>query len=208
MMNWLFGCMILVSVAAAALTGRMGAVSDSIMTECGGAVQLTLGLAGAMCMWSGLMKVADRAGLTAGLSRLLSPLTRLAFPGLDPAGAAMGAITMNLSANLLGLGNAATPLGIAAMQELAKLAPAPGTATDHMAMFVVLNTAALDLLPTTTALLRMQAGAKAPFDILPAVWVASAASVLFGAVTARLLALARPLPPAAQGRQGGTHAGL
>ena len=94
---------------------------------------------------------------------------------------------MNISANLLGLGNAATPLGINAMKELAKLSHQPGVATPHMAMFVVLNTAALDLLPTTTGLLRMQAGSTAPFDILPAVWLASSASVVVGVVVTKLL---------------------
>ncbi len=188
MMNYIFSGMILFGIAAALLCGRMPAVSSALLSECGGAVELVFGLAGSMCLWCGLMKVADRAGLTRAISRLLSPLTKIAFAGLDPKGPAMQAICMNISANLLGLGNAATPLGIKAMQELARCAPNHGgTATDHMAMFVVLNTAALDLLPTTTALLRMQAGSRAPFDILPAVWLASAASVVVGVALAWLL---------------------
>ena len=194
MMNFIFAGMILFGIATAALCGRMESVSQALMTECTAAVELALSLTGTMCLWSGLMRVADRAGLTRKLSRLLSPLTKLAFPGLDPHGPAMKAISMNISANLLGLGNAATPLGIAAMKELHALSPLQHTATDHMAMFVVLNTAALDLLPTTTALLRMQAGAAAPFDILPAVWAASSASVVIGVVLAKLLARLAPLP--------------
>lgn len=201
MMNVIFAGMILFGAAVAALCGRMEAVSQALMSQCGGAVELTLGLTGTLCLWSGLMKVGDRAGLTRTVSRLLSPLTGAAFPGLDPQGPAMKAISMNISANLLGLGNAATPLGIAAMKELEALSPLQDTATDHMAMFVVLNTAALDLLPTTTALLRMQAGAAAPFDILPAVWTASAASVVVGVLLAKALGRLCP-PPAGSSAHG------
>ena len=187
MMNYIFSGMLLFGIVTALLCGRMEAVSSALMSECGNAVELVLELTGTMCLWCGLMKVAEKAGLTEKISRLLSPLTRLAFPGLAADGAAMRAISMNISANLLGLGNAATPLGITAMKELAKLSPQPGVATHHMAMFVVLNTAALDLLPTTTGLLRMQAGSAAPFDILPAVWLASSASVVIGVVVTKLL---------------------
>ena len=187
MMNYIFSGMILFGIVTALLCGRMEIVSAALMSECGSAVTLVIELTGTMCLWSGLMKVAEQAGLTQKISRLLSPLTRLAFPGLESDGPAMRAIAMNISANLLGLGNAATPLGINAMKELAKLSPRPGVATRHMAMFVVLNTAALDLLPTTTGLLRMQAGSAAPFDILPAVWLASSASVVIGVIAAKLL---------------------
>ena len=187
MMNYIFCAMILFGILVALLCGRMDAVSTALMNDCGGAVEMVITLTGTMCLWCGLMKVAEKAGLTRAISRLLSPLTRLAFPGLDPSGPAMGAISMNISANLLGLGNAATPLGISAMQQLAKLSSTPGVATNHMAMFVVLNTAALDLLPTTVGLLRMQAGSATPFDILPAVWLASSASVVVGVVLAKLL---------------------
>ncbi|MBP0963179.1 MAG: spore maturation protein A, partial [Oscillospiraceae bacterium] len=180
MMNYIFSGMIVFGIVIALLCGRMEAVSTALMGECGSAVTLVIELTGTMCLWCGLMKVAEQAGLTEKISRLLSPLTRLAFAGLEPDSPAMRAISMNISANLLGLGNAATPLGITAMKELAKLSPRPGLATHHMAMFVVLNTAALDLLPTTTGLLRMQAGSAAPFDILPAVWLASSASVVIG----------------------------
>ena len=118
MMNYIFCAMILFGIVVALLCGRMEAVSAALMNDCGAAVEMVITLTGTMCLWCGLMKVAEKAGLTHIISRALSPLTRLAFPGLDPAGPAMGAISMNISANLLGLGNAATPLGINAMQEL------------------------------------------------------------------------------------------
>ena len=113
---------------------------------------------------------------------------RLLFRDLPAGSKAAKAIVMNLTANLLGLGNAATPLGIAAMKELEKISPQKGAASNHMAMLVVLNTASLQLIPTTTAALRLASGSAAPMEILPAVWLSSAVSVLAGVVTAKLLA--------------------
>ena len=134
------------------------------------------------------MKIAQESGLTELLSRLLSPVTKRLFKGLRPNGEAVNAITMNLIANFLGLGNAATPLGIRAMCEMAKEQRADGAATNDMAMFVVVNTASIQLIPATTAMLRMQAGSAAPLDILPATWIASVGSVAVGIVMAGLLA--------------------
>lgn len=114
-MTVLFTGMVVLSVLFGLLTGRMDAVSTAAITSCGKGVELVLSLLGAMCLWSGVMEVARKAGLTELLSRLFSPVTRRLFRGIRPKGKAMEAITMNLAANLLGLGNAATPLGITAM---------------------------------------------------------------------------------------------
>lgn len=188
MMRWVFSAMILLSVLFGVLMGNMDAVSAAALSECGRAVELTLTLTGSMCLWSGLMKIAEESDLTAKISRALSPVIRILFRGIDPRGKIARAVTLNLSANLLGLGNAATPLGIAAMKEMAAAqSPAHrGTADHHMILFVVLNTASLQLVPTTLALLRQNAGAAAPFDILPAVWISSLVSVLSGVVAAGL----------------------
>lgn len=188
MMTWIFSGMILLSAVLGAMNGRISQVSAAALTESGKAITLVIGLAGVMCLWSGLMKVAERSGLTQRFSRMFSPLLRLLFPGLDARGPAAKAISMNVAANLLGLGNAATPLGIAAMRELEELNPNPIVASNHMVTFVVLNTASLQLIPTTTAALRLQAGAAAPFDILPAVWVTTACAVVSVLVMSRLLA--------------------
>jgi len=187
MMKWVFSGLILSSVLIGMALGRMDAVTGAAISDCGKAVELTLTLTGSMCMWSGLMKIAERAKLTEKISRLFSPVIRLLFTGLDHRSPAAQAITLNISANLLGLGNAATPLGIAAMQEMQKSNPHKSTATNNMVMFVVLNTASLQLLPTTTALLRANAGSPAPMDIMPASWVASGVSILSGVVMAKLL---------------------
>ena len=188
MMNVIFAGIILFSFVFAALTGRMPQLSEAAMGQAGEAVTLVLSLTGMLCLWSGLMKIAQESGLTELLSRLLAPVTKRLFKGLRPNGEAVNAITMNLIANFLGLGNAATPLGIRAMCEMAKEQRADGAATNDMAMFVVVNTASIQLIPATTAMLRMQAGSAAPLDILPATWIASVGSVAVGLVMAGLLA--------------------
>ncbi len=187
MMNWIFTFMILFGIVWGALNGRMEAVSSAAMGEAGNAVQLVITLLGSLCLWSGIMKVADEAKLTQKLARLFSPVLRLLFKGLDMKSPAAKAISMNVAANLLGLGNAATPLGLKAMAELEKEARKPKSATNHMVLFVVLNTAALQLIPTTTAMLRMNAGSQSPMDVVPAVWIASAVSVVTGIVVAKAL---------------------
>ncbi len=187
MMKWIFSGLILLSLVFGIGQGRMDAVTNAAITDCGGAVTLTISLTGAMCMWSGLMKVAEKAQLTAKLSRLFAPVIKLLFKDMDYKSAAAQAITLNISANLLGLGNAATPLGIAAMKEMAKETKHGGYATDNMAMFVVLNTASLQLIPTTTALLRANNGAVIPMDFMPATWIASSISIVSGILMAKLL---------------------
>lgn len=187
MMTAIFSSMILSGVLIAALTGRMEAVSSAALSETQSAVELVISLTGNFCLWGGIMRVAEKSGLTEKLSELVSPVTRRLFSGLRPDGEAMGAVTMNLAANFLGLGNAATPLGIAAMKAMEKEEHPGKSATDNMVLFVAMNTASLQILPTTTALLRAQAGAFAPLDILPAVWIASGVSVLSGIFMAKML---------------------
>lgn len=187
MMKWIFSGMILFSVLCGMMQGRMDAVTNAAISDCGKAVELAIALAGSMCMWSGMMKIAEKANLTEKISRLFSPLIRLLFKGLDYKSAAAKAITLNISANLLGLGNAATPLGVAAMKEMQKLSPHRGVATNNMVTFVVLNTASLQLIPTTTALLRAKAGSATPLDIMPASWAVSLATVVCAVSMAKLL---------------------
>lgn len=193
MMGWLLTGMMLFSVVSAGFQDRMSEVSTAAMQGCGDAVTLVIALAGMMCLWCGVMNVAAESGLTGRLARLFRPLTRRLFPELDPDGPAMRSICMNLSANLLGLGNAATPLGLSAMNELQKLNSSPDTASNAMITFVVMNTASMQLLPTTNAYLRLQAGSAAPMEILPAVWIASLCALTVGLLAARLpMRLHRP----------------
>ncbi len=187
MMTWIFCGMILSGIMIGALSGRMDLVSQAAINEAATAVGLVISLTGTMCLWGGMMKVADEAGLTKALSKAFSPVTGWLFPGLKAGGAAMRAICMNLAANMLGLGNAATPLGIAAMKEMEKEQGFPSAATNDMVIFVVMNTASLQILPTTTAMLRSAAGARTPLDILPAVWLTSILSLLSGILMAKFL---------------------
>ena len=188
MMNWVWFLLILASVAAGAAFGRMGPVSQAALSGATDAVTLFLVLLATICLWSGLMKIAQAAGLTQAVQRLLRPVTKRLFPDLAPEGEAMQAISMNITANLLGLGNAATPLGLAAMRAMRQEAGGGNTATNSMALFVVLNTASIQLIPTTIAAIRLQHSAAAPFDILPALWLSSFVTLCFGVLMAKLLA--------------------
>jgi len=142
-MKWVFTILILLSIVFGAMNGKIADVSNSALLECTKAVELAITLTGSICLWNGLMRVAQKSGLTKIVCRMLSPLTRFVFKGLDKSSTAMELISMNITANLLGLGNAATPLGIAAITELEKNTPThqKGTATNNMVMLVVLNTA-------------------------------------------------------------------
>ena len=184
-MDYIWAGMVIFSIITGAVTGRMQAVSDAVFSGAGNAVTLCLTILGAMCLWGGLMRVADKSGITAVLGRILRPFIKLAFPGMDTRGPAAKAISMNISANLLGLGNAATPFGLEAMKELQKNnKESPGMASGHMVTFVVINTASLQILPTTVAMMRSKYGAASPMDIMPAVWLSSVAALVAGLIVA------------------------
>lgn len=186
-MNRLFGWMILLSVGEAVFTGRVDTLSEAVLTECSNAVALCLSLLGSLSLWGGFLAIAERSGLTERIASLLSPVTGRLFPSLKKDSSALKAISMNITANLLGLGNAATPLGIKAMKALKEETVSPPKTANHpIILFLLLNTASLQLLPTTVAGIRAAAGAKVPFDILPAVLVTSALSLAVALVCAFL----------------------
>lgn len=182
-----------VSLIFAAFGGRMGEMSSAILDKSGEAVGLVISLCGVICFWSGMMRVAERAGLVGKLARLLSPIVSFLFRGIRRGGKAAGLITMNLAANILGLGNASTPLGIAAMKAIAEEDGNfnGSTATDSMIMLAVLNTASLQIIPTTAAALRAANGAAKPFEILPCVWIVSVYSVVIVVTAAKLMCAAK-----------------
>lgn len=179
MMNFVWVFMLIFSFSTAAISGEMPLLSNAILSAANDAVTLCISLAGTMCLWGGLMNVARESGLTSAICRLLSPFLRIVFPSMGMSSPAANAIAMNVTANLLGLGNAATPLGIEAMRRLGEGGQG-SRASNDMVKFVVLNSAALHLLPTTVASLRLQAGAVSPFDIMPAAWISSAAALTVG----------------------------
>lgn len=178
------------SLIVAAFRGNMGELSAAVLGKSGEAVELVISLCGVICFWSGMMNVARRAGLVEKLSRLLSPIVGALFRGIERGGKAAGLITLNLAANVLGLGNASTPLGIAAMKAIAEEnGDHSGNATDDMIMLAVLNTASLQLIPATAAALRSANGSAKPFEILPCVWIVSVYSAVIVTVSVKLMGL-------------------
>ena len=187
MLNGLFIVVALASVLLGAYTGRMQEVSDAMLTSARSAVDLAIGLVGVMAFFLGLMNVAQNAGLTASLSRLVSPLMRLLFPSIPAGSPAMSAMVLNISANMLGLGNAATPFGIKAVEELDNYNTKKGTATNAMALFLAINTAGLAILPSGVVGVRAALGSTNAAGIWFPTWFASGCATLMGITAATLL---------------------
>ena len=173
------------ALVCGAVNGRLDAVTAAALEGAGAAVELVLTMAGAICLWCGVMEVMRRCGLLCGLERILRPLLGRLFPEAARQPETMEKIAANVSANLLGLGNAATPLGIQAVRRMRQ--GEDDHATDEMCLLIVCNTASIQLIPTTVAAVRSGAGCATPFDILPAVWLASVLSVTAGICAAKVL---------------------
>lgn len=167
-----------IGIAYAGWQGRIEVVTQSAISAAEGAVVLSFKLIGVMCLWLGIMKIAELAGMIKLFARLLSPLTRLLFPSVPKKHPAMGAIVMTISANMLGLGNAATPLGIKAMQELQKLNLKKDTASDAMCTLLALCTTGFTLVPATIIALRSAAGSVNPAEIVGATIMVSLTATL------------------------------
>ena len=184
-MAWIWTGMVAASVLYGICSGTIGAVGDAALEGAAAAVELCLRMAGVLCLWSGVMSIMKASGLMDGLSRLFRPLLGRLLPRACRDPETLAALSGNVSANLLGLGNAATPLGIRAARRMAE--GCGGTASNELCTLVVLNTASIQLLPATVAGVRAALGAESAFDILPAVWMASALSVAAGLLAAKLL---------------------
>lgn len=185
-MGIIWTALVLSSLVFGLLGGRLDAVAQAALEGAGGAVTLCISLAGAVCLWSGVMEVMRRSGLLGGLTKLLRPVLMRLFPSARDNAETADSLALNVSANLLGLGNAATPAGIRAAKSLRPAGTY--TATDELCRLVVLNTASIQLIPVTVCALRAAAGAAHPFDILPAVWLSSAAALAVGLGAERLFA--------------------
>lgn len=191
MLNVFFVALVLISVLVAAFTGRMEAVSSGALASASTSVELALGLVGAMSLFMGLMRVAQDGGMLRLVARAAAPVMRRLFPEVPEDHPAMSAMILNIASNVLGLGNAATPFGIRAMQELDKLNPVPGTATNAMVLFLAINTAGLAILPTGVVALRAAAGSKDPAGIFFTTWFASGCATVVAILAATLLAKLR-----------------
>lgn len=186
-MTWVWAGMVVLSLIFGVLTGNLDAVAGAALEGARSAIDLSISMAGILCLWSGVMEVMNVCGLSAGLARAFRPILRRLLPDACKDEETLAAVSANVSANLLGLGNAATPLGIRAARRMAR--GCGGVASDELCLLVVLNTASIQLLPATIASVRAAAGCRTPFDILPAVWLASVLSVAAGLLTAKLLSL-------------------
>ena len=183
-LGWFWAGAVLLGTVFAAWTGRGGEAAAAVTEGAVKAMELCIALAGPLALWAGLGRLMERVGLTDGLAKLLSPVLGRLFPASRADPELAGQLSANVTANLLGLGNAATPLGIRAARRMARRG---GVADDELCRLVVLNTASIQLLPTTVAGIRAACGSAAPLDILPAVWLSSTLSVTAGLLAARAL---------------------
>lgn len=185
-MSWIWTGILAVSFVCAMGLGRLSQMTAAWMEGAQAGVTLAIAMSGSICLWSGVGKLLEKSGISGSISRLLRPLLVRIFPstGSDPVLA--GNLSANICANLLGLGNAATPMGIAAAKRLRDPGQ-PDFATDQLCRLIVLNTASIQLLPTNVAALRLSLGCGTPFDILPAVWLTSLSSAGLGLVAAAVL---------------------
>lgn len=185
MLNYIWGGMILLSIVFGAFNGKLPEVASAVMKGATEGVNMSLSLLGIMCLWTGIMEIANKSGFTKFFSYLLRPITKLIFPHVPQNSEAMNAIVMNMTANMFGMSNAATPLGIKAVKELHKLNPSK-IASDEICMFVVINTASLELVPSTVLALRQSVNSQNPFEIIVPVWIASILSITVGVILAKI----------------------
>ncbi len=184
-MSWVWAVLVVTSVVCAAVGGRAAALSAAVMQGAQAGVTLAISIAGSLCLWAGIGRAMEKLGLTAVLARLLRPAMKRLFPSTREDAALSGALSTNICANFLGLGNAATPPGIEAARCLA--ARSPGRASDELCRLIVLNTASIQLIPANVAAVRSSLGCGSPFDILPAVWITSLCSAGLGLAAAWVL---------------------
>lgn len=175
-MSWIWTALMAVSFVFAWMTGQVPQLAAAVMQGAQAGITLAVSMAGSLCLWSGLGHLMEHTGITDSLSRFLRPLLHRLFPGTRQDPALARDLSANICANFLGMGNAATPMGISAARRMAR----GKTASDELCRLIVLNTASIQLIPTTVAAVRTSLGCKTPFDILPAVWVTSFCSAGLG----------------------------
>lgn len=185
-MSWIFIGILGLCIISSLYTGNGSALSSAVLTGAQAGITLAISIAGSLCLWTGAGKLMDKSGITGFLSKLLRPILHKVFPGSRNDTALSGYLSANICANFLGLGNAATPMGIQAIRRMGD-PKQPGIATDQMCRLIVLNTASIQLIPSNVAAVRASLGCATPFDILPAVWVTSLCSAGLGLLAAWLM---------------------
>lgn len=187
MLDYVWFIMLLVSLIYSIIAGSVDTLSASLISGTDSSIQLIITISGMLCFWSGILEVANKSNINHYIGKLMTPILKLLLRNVPKSSKASELISLNISANLLGLGNAATPLGLNAMEELSKLNDNPLKASDDMILFVVMNTASIQLIPTTLITYRTAYGSASPFEIMPCIWISSAAALLVGILFAKTL---------------------
>ena len=187
MLNIIWPIFIIISYIYAILTGRVNEINNSVFESCESAVKLTITFLGTMCLWSGIMQIAKKTTLIDKLTNFLNPIMKILFPEIQKQNPVHKEISMNMVANILGLGNAATPLGLKAMKTMQKENPKKDTLTNSMAMFIIINTASIQLIPTTVIAIRSSLGSTNPTSIIIPVWIATICAAFAGIIAAKIL---------------------
>ena len=186
MMNAVFPVLLIFSFVSAVVTGRMSELSSAVIDGAESAVQLLVRLVSMLCLWGGIMEIGEQSGITAIFSKAMYPVVALIFPRLRKEKYVLEAISMNITANVLGLGNAATPLGLEAMRRLQSVNSNTSYASDEMVIFVVMNTAAMHIIPTTVATMRGQYDSADPMEIMPAAFLTSFSALMIAILVAKI----------------------
>lgn len=187
MLNIIWPIFIIISYIYAICVGKVSEINNSIFESCKSAVDLSITFLGTMCLWTGIMQIAKKTTLITKLTNLLKPIMRILFPDIDKNDPAYEEISMNMVANILGLGNAATPLGLKAMKTMQKTNTSKDTLTNSMAMFIIINTASIQIIPTTVIAIRSSLGSNNPTSIIIPVWIATICAAIAGTISAKIL---------------------
>jgi spore maturation protein A len=187
MLNYIWLALVIVAVVLGGINGKIEDVTKAAIDSAGNSVTIAIGLIGVMALWLGIMKIAEDSGLMTSVARLIAPVMKRLFPEVPPDHPAMGSMLMNIAANMLGLSNAATPLGLRAMEDLEKLNHNRGVATNSMCTFLTINTAGLQLVPASMIGLMASAGSKDPTAIIGTTLAATLIAAVVGVTAAKLL---------------------
>ena len=187
MLNIIWPIFIIISFIYAILNGRVAEVNASIFDSTKSAVELTISLLGTICLWNGIMQIASKTSIIKHLSKLLNPIIKKLFPDIEKEEIVHEEITMNMIANIMGLGNAATPLGLKAMKSMQKKNKNKDKLSNSMFMFIVINTASIQLIPTTVIAIRNSLGSSNPTAMIIPVWIATICAALAAIISAKLL---------------------
>lgn len=187
MLNIIWPVFIIISFVYGIATGRVSEVNNSVFESTKSAVELCISLLGTICLWNGIMQIASKTNIVKHLEKLINPITKRLFPDIKKEEKVHGEITMNIIANIMGLGNAATPLGLKAMKSMQKKNKEKNKLSNSMAMFIVLNTASIQLVPTTVIAIRSSLGSNNPTQMIVPVWISTICAATAAIVSAKLL---------------------